>query len=283
MCHAADADPDTAVEPAKRCKPLQACVGRDLDVQPADLPRERNSAVPVSAHCETESTCDGCHCCDGCHAMTLPPSSGDRRAQLLYVEDAVSAQMDARDPKRTLDASDFYHVLTDVSETVLRVMGEGGRIAFNAEDRAFIKWRVGSLMSPGPGASEAFVLTASALHPVASAPLMSASSGVNSVSSGVVTASAPHPGPQDSKVAKPMQLQRFDRVACRVGSEHKWLSGAVHLHASESSAGHDAENLGQQTVLPYVDVMLDPPDSRRVVVREEHCHLQRAASHALVQ
>ena len=71
-----------------------------------------------------------------------PWDARERRAQKIKIEDAVSGQLDVFDPQRSLDASDFYHVLTDVTDTVMRVMGEEGRTELGNEDRAFITRRV---------------------------------------------------------------------------------------------------------------------------------------------
>tara|TARA_B110001452_G_scaffold210206_1_gene180578 strand:- start:265 stop:1101 length:837 start_codon:yes stop_codon:yes gene_type:complete len=79
----------------------------------------------------------------------------DRRAEHhSRVHCAVSWQIDACDPRRTLDASDFQFVLTEVTETVMRVMSEDGRTKLDDEDRGFITRRVAALVQPAPGASE---------------------------------------------------------------------------------------------------------------------------------
>ena len=83
------------------------------------------------------------------------PRPRDRRAEHeSRVHYAVSWQIDACDPRKTLDASDFHFVLTEVTETVMRVMGEDGRTELDDEDRGFITRRVAALVQPAPGASE---------------------------------------------------------------------------------------------------------------------------------
>ena len=77
----------------------------------------------------------------------------------LSIEDAVSRQIDACDPQRTLDAADFYHVLTEVTNTVMGVMMRDSLTELDEQDRAFICRRVQTMVQPGPGASEAMVVT----------------------------------------------------------------------------------------------------------------------------
>ena len=173
----------------------------------------------------------------------------ERRAHLLRVEDAVSQQMDACDPERTLDAADFHNVLTDVTETVMRVMNEGARTEFNDEDRNFISWRVKCLVRPGPGACEALTVPEFGME---------------------------LQGKRRIEVAKPMRFQRLDRVVCRLGGNN-WESGVVqHAHDDAHDDADDAENHGHQTEpRSSVHVMID---SCLVVVPEDDCHLQRAAA-----
>lgn len=89
-----------------------------------------------------------------------PERSPRHRRQLRAerVEDAVSFHIEACDPRRSLDGADFQHVLTEVSEKVLRVMVEGERAELDREDCAFIARRVGMMVRPGPGASEAMTV-----------------------------------------------------------------------------------------------------------------------------
>ena len=49
------------------------------------------------------------------------------RVSRICVEDIVSAQIDACDPLKTLPAADFCHVLSEVTDIVVRVMTEGER------------------------------------------------------------------------------------------------------------------------------------------------------------
>ena len=62
------------------------------------------------------------------------PHGGERdaapqklRVSRICVEDIVSAQIDACDPLKTLPAADFCHVLSEVTDIVVRVMTEGER------------------------------------------------------------------------------------------------------------------------------------------------------------
>ena len=81
-----------------------------------------------------------------------------RHLRAERVEDAVSFQIEACDPRRSLCGADFHHVLTEVSEKVLRVMVEGERAELDSKDRAFIARRVGMMVRPGPGAQEAMTV-----------------------------------------------------------------------------------------------------------------------------
>ncbi|EOD22689.1 hypothetical protein EMIHUDRAFT_194973 [Emiliania huxleyi CCMP1516] len=49
------------------------------------------------------------------------------RVSRICVEDIVSAQIDACDPLKTLPAADFCHVLSEVTDIVVRVMTKGER------------------------------------------------------------------------------------------------------------------------------------------------------------
>ena len=86
------------------------------------------------------------------------PSRQPRDRRIADVDDAVSEQIVACDPKRTLGASDFCHVFRDVADTVRRVMNEGVRTELDEEDRAYISRRVRAMIHPAPSASEAMMV-----------------------------------------------------------------------------------------------------------------------------
>ena len=167
----------------------------------------------------------------------LPKRS--RREQHLCVEDAVSEQIDAVDPQRTLSAADFHHVLTEVVEKVARVMSEDARTELDDEDHAFVHRRVRRMVHPAPGASDAMMLTECR---------------------------------RDFKGAKPMRLRRHDHVVCCFGGERKWVSGNVHATSEDHAQMHG------RTSIRYVHVMVDRPDMRLIAVPEDDCHMQRAAT-----
>ena len=123
----------------------------------------------------------------------------------------------------------------------MRVMGEAARGELGEEDRAFITRRVGELVQPGPGASEAMVVADDCQ------------------------------GRRGGEGAKQMRFQRFDRVVCRLGGQPTWASGTVQLHAVDVDADDNAED-HRTTGHPCVHVMLNAPDSRLIAVPEDGCH-----------
>ena len=119
----------------------------------------------------------------------------------------------------------------------------GPRYALDDEDRAYITRRVSKLVHPGPGASEAMMVT---------------------------NRSYQRSEAMQSEGAKQMLFQQLDRVVCRLEGERKWASGVVQR--PEESASQEAN------APPYVHVLVDPPICRLIAVPEEYCHLQRAAA-----
>ena len=176
---------------------------------------------------------------------TRSSRTSDQRPLPERVEDAVAEQIESWDSQRTLHADDFFCILTDLTETVTRVMNEEARQEFDDKDRAFITQSVRRLVHPGPGASEAMILT--------------------SERSSTEQAAEPR-----------LRLRRLDHVVLRLPGQRQWASGVVHA-IDESSADNEV-----QEKLQYVHVMLDEPDgmstNRLVAVPEDACHLQRSAS-----
>lgn len=179
----------------------------------------------------------------------------DQRALPERVEDIVAEQIEFCDPRRTLCAEDFFDILTDLTETVTRVMVEEGRNEFDNRDRAFITQSVRRSVHPGPGASEAMVLVAPS-----------------------------RTGCSNTQNVEKMRFSRLDHVVCRL--QGHWASGVVH--AMESAADSPAQEKPQ-----CIYVMLDGPNNsnskismaavnekndRLVAVPEDACHLQRAAT-----
>ena len=115
----------------------------------------------------------------------LEPAQQEEVSVELRIEDAVSRQIDACDPARTLPGADFHHVLTEVTNIVLGVMIGGARTTLDEEDRDFIRARVRTMVRPGPGASEAMVVTE-------------------------------EPSRQSGSQQAPTLLQRLDQVVCRL-------------------------------------------------------------------
>ena len=156
----------------------------------------------------------------------------------------MSWQIDMCDPQKTLDAADFFYVLTEVTNIVEEVMRRDSRFELDEEDRAFIMRRVQTMVQPGPGASEAMIVKESERK-------------------------------KNVEGSTPTPFQRFDHVVCRPDREHLWLAGVVreYVHAIDEDG---PENHGQAR--RYVHVMIDAPDNRLLAVPEDECHLQRAAA-----
>ena len=165
--------------------------------------------------------------------------------QELSVEDAVSRQIDACDPRRTLPGADFHHVLTEVTNIVLGVMIGGARTALDEEDRDFIRTRVRTMVRPGPGASEAMMVT--------------------------------EPDGQSGSEQVSTPFQRFDQVVCRLDGERKWFGGVVHECLPPAVNEDSALEDDGQSMPRYVHVVVDPPDNGLIAVLEHDCHLQRTA------
>ena len=236
LCPERGASPSTVLAPTiKRCKLADCSVDGILDDR-CDQALKAGPANPCFAtpekHQQKTTSDEGASC-------SRPAQ--DPRALELRVEDAVAAEMDHCDPHRTLDGSDYFNVLTDVSETVTRVMREQGRPELGEHDHGYIHWRGHELMRPGPGASEAIVV-----------PQMQSTRG--------------------SQEAPPVRFEQLDRVVCRVDGRREWASGVVHLHPVNDGS---TESQGQPT-MPCVHVMVD--GGRLIAVHENDCHLQRAAN-----
>ena len=172
----------------------------------------------------------------------------------------MSGQIEYADPENTLVADDFFYVLTDVTETVVRVMTDEGRAVMADDDRAFISRRVHALVHPGPGASEAMTVTHEYSH----------------LQRG------------GSEGAEQMRVQRLDHVVCRLAGslalEGRWASGVVHVAGpagppivGDEDARREPGRAGGAT-RAYVHVRMDGPNGRLVAVPEHACHLQRAAA-----
>ena len=161
----------------------------------------------------------------------------------LSIEDAVSRQIDACDPGRTLPGADFHDVLAEVTNIVLGVMIGGARTALDEEDRDFIRTRVRTMVRPGPGASEAMVVT--------------------------------EPNHQIGCEQVSTPFQRLDQVVCRLDGDR--VGGVVRECLPPAGNEANAEDDGQSKPQHLVHVVVNPPDNRLVVVLEEDCHLQRTA------
>ena len=164
----------------------------------------------------------------------------------LSIEDAVSRQIDACDPGRTLPGADFHDVLAEVTNIVLGVMIGGARTALDEEDRDFIRARVRTMVRPGPGASEALMVAAEPNH-------------------------------QNGSEQVSIPLQRLDQVVCRLDGER--VGGVVREYLPPAIAVNEAnaKDDGQSKPQHVVHVVVNPPDNRLIVVLEEDCHLQRTA------
>jgi hypothetical protein len=176
----------------------------------------------------------------------LEPAQQEEVSVELRIEDAVSRQIDACDPARTLPGADFHHVLTEVTNIVLGVMIGGARTTLDEEDRDFIRARVRTMVRPGPGASEAMVVTE-------------------------------EPSRQSGSQQAPTLLQRLDQVVCRLDGER--VGGVVRECLPAVDEASNAENDGQRSSKPQhvVHVVVNPPDNRLIVVLKDDCHLQRTA------
>jgi hypothetical protein len=176
----------------------------------------------------------------------LEPAQQEEVSVELRIEDAVSRQIDACDPARTLPGADFHHVLTEVTNIVLGVMIGGARTTLDEEDRDFIRARVRTMVRPGPGASEAMVVTE-------------------------------EPSRQSGSQQAPTLLQRLDQVVCRLDGER--VGGVVRECLPAVDEASNAENDGQRSSKPQhvVHVVVNPPDNRLIAVLKDDCHLQRTA------
>jgi hypothetical protein len=176
----------------------------------------------------------------------LEPCQQEEVSVELRIEDAVSRQIDACDPARTLPGADFHHVLTEVTNIVLGVMIGGARTTLDEEDRDFIRARVRTMVRPGPGASEAMVVTE-------------------------------EPSRQSGSQQAPTLLQRLDQVVCRLDGER--VGGVVRECLPAVDEASNAENDGQRSSKPQhvVHVVVNPPDNRLIAVLKDDCHLQRTA------
>ena len=157
----------------------------------------------------------------------------------------MSRQIDACDPRRTLPGADFHHVLTEVTNIVLGVMIGGARNTLDEEDRDFIRTRVRKMVRPGPGASEAMMVT--------------------------------EPDGQNGFEQVSTPFQRFDQVVCRLDGERKWIGGVVRECEPPAVNEDSALEDDGQSMPRYVHVVVDPPDNGLIAVLEHDCHLQRTA------
>jgi hypothetical protein len=199
----------------------------------------------------------------------------DLQALPERVEDAVAQQIELCDPQRTLHSDDFFSVLTELTETVTRVMDEESRQDFDVKDRAFITHSVRSMLRAGPGASEAMILA-------------SPFGGCHSES-----AEYTH---RNCKMHV-TDLRRLDHVVFRLQGQREWASGIVQRIEKRSAGDQVQIDNESQGRLLRVYVTLDAPNglstttSRtttsksnqnqtvvRVRVLEDTCHLQRTAT-----
>ena len=186
-------------------------------------------ADPVA---DTDSDCRD-ECCQGC-------------CREEKIDECIRAAIDEVDPKKTLAASDYYFVVTEIEERVKREMREKARTKMNEDDKGYIVWRVNQMVQPAPGAScddgnfsRRFMLVEQA------------------------------PKERSSEGARRVCFQRSDRVVCKcqLDGQRRWASGVMHgvIQAINSAD---------------VSVMIDGPNSLLVTVPECDCHLQRTAAAA---
>ena len=205
-------------------------------------------AVPVDATCLTPIS-------DSCSGRASSPAGtrgskgdGGGSGSDHAAEDAVAEQIKLCDPEGTLQADDFFFVLTDVTDTVVRVMKEEQRTELDDTDLAYITQRVRSMVHPSPGASEAMMVTHHAPERLED----------RNVSDG----------------AKEHEIKQLDHVVCRL-ARRKWASGVVH-----SIDAGTADDDGA-AMLARVHVTIDAPNGctrSLVTVPETACYLHRAAA-----